>query len=164
MQNRPRLRPPFPRKRVEGKPLEKLAPPLEHRLQGGEHERLAEAPRTGDEELLVGVAAHFVEKRRLVYVHSLPALDQRWEIEHARSRNLNSSFSRFHVAYSIKITDVLQWRLRAVCPVAMWFAQAIVLTRSSPAGDYCFPVMKYASMTRPMICLPSSPEWTKSRL
>jgi len=52
----------------------------------------------------------------------------------------------------------------AVRPVAMWFAQAIVLTRSSHAGDYCFPVMKYASMTRPMICLPSSPEWTKSRL
>ena len=47
---------------------EELLPPLEDRLESADHQRLAEAPRTRQEEAVVGAGEQFVEIRGLVDV------------------------------------------------------------------------------------------------
>ena len=67
MQDRPLLRPvPF---RLDGEAPEKIAPPLEKRLQRRNGERLPEAARTGDEKLRAPLSGrHFMQNARLVNV------------------------------------------------------------------------------------------------
>ena len=83
--------PSLPRKRVYGEPLEEFAASLEHRLERGEHERLPETARTRDEELLVDIAAHLVEERRLVDVLALLARNEPLEVEYPRCGNFYRS-------------------------------------------------------------------------
>ena len=67
MDDRPRPRP-VP-DRFDGKAGEQLAPSLEQRLERGDEKRLAEPPRTGEEELLADRQVHQrQEKPRLVDV------------------------------------------------------------------------------------------------
>ena len=88
---------PLPRQLVDGKPLEELASALEHRLQGREHERLAEPPRTRDEQLRVRLRrGKLVQQFRLVDVLSLPPEYQPRKVEHARRGHLDSALFVFH--------------------------------------------------------------------
>ena len=60
----------------DGESLEQLALPLEHRLKGGDHQRLAEPARTREEEHLLALRrGETMEPRGLVNVHVAPAAD-----------------------------------------------------------------------------------------